>query len=127
MKSESASCSGVSDPLRPHGLYSPWDSLGQNTGVGSLSLLQGIFPTQELNRDLLHCMQILYQLSYQGKPFQSNGELSEGLSTYQFKQLKGENKKTRNDKHIPQVLCWQEIFFFLLICLLLCSLASSDR
>ena len=36
----------VSDSLRPHGLYSPWNSLGQNTGVGSLSFLQGIFPTQ---------------------------------------------------------------------------------
>ena len=38
----------------------------KNTGVGSLSLLQWIFLTQELNRDLLHCRQILYQLSYQG-------------------------------------------------------------
>ena len=38
------------------------------TGVGSLSLLKGIFPTQELNRGLLHCRQILYQLSYQGSP-----------------------------------------------------------
>ena len=38
----------------------------KNTGVGSLSLLQGIFPTQELNWALLHCRQILYQLSYQG-------------------------------------------------------------
>ena len=37
-----------------------------NTGVGSLSLLQGIFPTQELNRGLLHWRQILYQLSHQG-------------------------------------------------------------
>ena len=37
-----------------------------NTGVGSLSLLQGIFLTQELNRGILHCRQILYQLSYQG-------------------------------------------------------------
>ena len=36
----------MSDSLRPHGLYSPWDSPGQNTGVGSRSLLQGIFPTQ---------------------------------------------------------------------------------
>ena len=36
----------------------------KNAGVGSLSLLQGIFPTQELNRGLLHCTQILYQLSY---------------------------------------------------------------
>ena len=36
----------------------------ENTGVGSLSLLQGIFPTQGLNWGLLHCRQILYQLSY---------------------------------------------------------------
>ena len=36
----------------------------KNTGVGSLSLLQWIFPTQELNQGLLHCRQILYQLSY---------------------------------------------------------------
>ena len=40
----------------------------KNTGVGSLSLLQGIFPTQESNRGLLHCKQILYQLSYEGSP-----------------------------------------------------------
>ena len=39
-----------------------------NTGVGGLSLLQGIFPTQALNLGLLHCRQILYQLSYQGSP-----------------------------------------------------------
>ena len=36
----------VSDSLWPHGLYSPWNSPGQNTGLGSLSVLQGIFPTQ---------------------------------------------------------------------------------
>ena len=98
------SCSVVSNSLRLHGLYSPWNSLGQNTGVdsqfpspldlpnpgieprspslqadslpaeppgkpentgvGSLSLLQGIFPTQESNRGLRHCRRILYQLSY---------------------------------------------------------------
>ena len=39
-----------------------------NTGVGSLSLLQQIFPTQELNWGLLHCRWILYQLNYQGSP-----------------------------------------------------------
>ena len=39
-----------------------------NTGVGSLFLLQGIFPTQESNQGLLHCRQILSQLSYQGSP-----------------------------------------------------------
>ena len=41
----------------------------KNTGVSSLSLLQQIFPTQELNRGLLHCRRILYQLSYEGSPF----------------------------------------------------------
>ena len=66
--SESGSRSVVSDSLQPHGLYSPWNSQGQNTGVGSLSLLQGIFPTQELNQCLLHCRRTLYQLSYQGSP-----------------------------------------------------------
>ena len=58
----------VSKSLRPHGLYSPWNSPGQNTGVGSLSLLQGIFPTQGLNPGLPHCRWILYQLSHQGSP-----------------------------------------------------------
>ena len=43
---------------------SPWNSPGQNTGVDSLSLLQGIFPAQGLNQGLLHCRQILYQLSF---------------------------------------------------------------
>ena len=64
MKSESESCSVVSDSLQPHGLCSPWNSPGQNTGVGSLSLLQGIIPTQGSNTGLSHCSQILYQLSY---------------------------------------------------------------
>ena len=58
----------MSDSLRPHGLYSPWNSLGQKNGVGSLSLLQWIFPTQQSNWGPLHCRQILYQLSYQGSP-----------------------------------------------------------
>ena len=48
-------------PLR---LYSPWNSLGQNTGVAGLSRLQGIFPTQGSNPCLLHCRRILYQLNY---------------------------------------------------------------
>ena len=57
----------MSNSLQPHGLYCPWNSLGQNTRVGSLSLLQGIFPTQESNPGLPHCRQILCQLS-PGKP-----------------------------------------------------------
>ena len=103
-------------PLQPHGLYSPWNSPGQNTGMGSLSLLQEIFPTQglnpglttlqvdslpavpqekpkntgvgslsllqwisltqESNQGLLHCRQILYQLSIRE---------ALGLSCYQLK------------------------------------------
>ena len=47
-------------------LYSPWNSPGQNTAMGSLSLLQGIFPTQGSNPGLPHCRQILYQLSHRG-------------------------------------------------------------
>ena len=43
-------------------------SLGQDTGVGSHSLLQGIFLTRESNQDLLHCRRILYWLNYQGNP-----------------------------------------------------------
>ena len=66
-KSESESHSVMSDSLQPHGLYSPWNFPDQNTGVGSPSLLQGIFPTQGSNWGLLHCRWILYQLSYQGR------------------------------------------------------------
>ena len=57
------SLSVVTDSLRPHGLYNPWNSPGQNTREGSLSLLHEIFTTQELNQGLLHCRRILYQLS----------------------------------------------------------------
>ena len=65
------SSSVVSSSLQPHGLWParlvcPWNSPGQNTGEGSHSLLQGIFPTQGSNSGLPHCRQILYQLSHQG-------------------------------------------------------------
>ena len=65
---ESESLSAVFDSMRPHGLYSPWNSPGQNTGVGNPSLLQGIFPTQGSNPDLPHCRWILHQLSPKGSP-----------------------------------------------------------
>ena len=106
-ESESEGHSFMSDSLQPHDLYSPWNSAGQstrvgtfsspgdlpnpgieprsptlqadsfpvepqgkpkNTGVGSLSLFQRIFLTQELNQGLLYGRQILYQLSYLGSP-----------------------------------------------------------
>ena len=67
-KVASESRSVMSDSLRPQGLYSPWNSPGQNTGVGSLSLLHRICPTQESNPGLLLCRRIRYQLSHRGSP-----------------------------------------------------------
>ena len=54
--------------LEPARLLCLWNSPGQNTGVGSCSLLQGIFPTQGLTPGLPHCRRILYQLSHHGSP-----------------------------------------------------------
>ena len=71
VKVKSESRSVVSDSLQLHGLYSLWNSPGKNIGVGSLSFLQGIFPTQGSNPGLLHCWQILYQLSHKGSPKRS--------------------------------------------------------
>ena len=65
-KAESENRSVMSDSLQSHRLYSPWNSPGQNTGVSSSSLLQGIFPTQGLNPGLPHYRRILYQLSHKG-------------------------------------------------------------
>ena len=61
----SESLSVMSDSLLSHVLYSPWNSPAQTTGVGSLFLLQGIFPTQGSNPGLPHCRWILYQ----GSPY----------------------------------------------------------
>ena len=58
----------MSNSLGPHGLYSPWNSLGQNTEVDSLSLLQEIFPNLGLYPGLSHCGQILYQLNHKESP-----------------------------------------------------------
>ena len=68
VESGSENCSVVSYSLPLHGLHSPWNSLGQNTGEGRCSLLKGIFPTQGSNPGLPHCGQILYQLSHKGSP-----------------------------------------------------------
>ena len=59
----------MSDSLRPHGLYGPWNSPGQNIHVSSVSLLQGIFPTQESNPGLPQFWQILYQLRHKGNQY----------------------------------------------------------
>ena len=59
------------DPMdgNPPGSLCPWNSPSKNAGVGSHSLLQGIFPTQRPNPGLLHCRQTLYHLSHQGSPY----------------------------------------------------------
>ena len=85
LQSETESHSVMSDSLQPCGLYSPWNSPGQNSGVGNLSLLQRIFPTQGFYPDLLHCRQILYQLSHRG-------------STHAFKILQITNQDGESDK-----------------------------
>ena len=58
----------VSNSVQPQGLYSPSNSPGHNTGMGSHSLLQGTFPTKGSNPGLPHYRQILYQLSHEGSP-----------------------------------------------------------
>ena len=68
-KLESESHSVMSDPSWPYRLYSPWNSPGQNTELGSLSLLQGIFPTQGSNPGLPNCRQMdSLPAEPQGKP-----------------------------------------------------------
>ena len=74
----------MSYSLDPHGLYSPWNSPGHNTGVDSLSLLQGIFPSQGSNPGLPHCRWILYQLSYQGRQGSYQGRLFITIYFYFF-------------------------------------------
>ena len=71
----SQSCLTLCNPMdygQPHGLWnsldSSWNSPGQNTGVGTLFLLQGIFPIQRLNAGLPHCRWIPYQLSHKESP-----------------------------------------------------------
>ena len=58
----------LSHSLQHHELCSPWNSPSQNAGVGSLSLLQGIFSTLGLNPGLPHCRRVLYQQSHKGSP-----------------------------------------------------------
>ena len=64
------SCTTLCNPMdcSPARLLCPWDSTGENTGVGSHALLHRIFPTHGLNPCLLHCRLILYSLSRKGSP-----------------------------------------------------------
>ena len=74
------SCLTLCDPMH----YSPWNSPGQNPGVGSGSLLQGIFSTQGSNPGLLHCRWILYRLSHQESPLISGPSPDETASEASF-------------------------------------------
>ena len=100
----------------------PAESQGKpkNTGVGSLSLLQWIFPTQESNRGLLHCRWTLYQLSYQGSLVSPNSNLFPSIILTQSKSVlmvtmyiksfwsilsrKQTNKQTKNRKNILDIV-----------------------
>ena len=78
-------------------LYSPRNSPGQNTGVGSRSLLQGIFPTQGSNPGLPHCRWIFYQLSHKGSPVQTcNRDLLKG-GRCPLQITKPQNKQFKKD------------------------------
>ena len=86
--------------LRPHGLQPtrllrPWDSPGKSTGVGCHVLLQGIFPTWGLNPGLPHCRQMLYHLSHQGIPPQSN-EAEKACTKQRRPSATGKNKKVED-------------------------------
>ena len=78
-----------------------WNSPGQNTGVGSLSLLQEIFPNQGSNPGLPHCRQMLYQLSHKWSLYQNtNGifhELGQLILNFVWKQ-KTQNSQTNLEK-----------------------------
>ena len=89
----------LSDSLWPHGLYSPWNSPGQNTGVGSLSLLQVIVPTQGPNPGLPHCRCILHQLSHKGSPVWSPFTLLWALDCFQLHSFMFTIKLVPNNHH----------------------------
>ena len=101
----------MSNSLQLHGLCSPWNSPGQNTGMGNLSFFQGIFQSQGSNPSLPHCRPIVYQLSHKGSP-----RILEWV-TYPFSSGSSWSRnRTRvsciaggfftNDKGSPRILEW---------------------
>ena len=85
------------------GLYR--NSPGQNTGVGSLSVLQGIFPTQGSSPGLPHCRQILYQPSTQGKPNKRVHALQQKIF-YAATKTRCSKKKKKNKTPTTIELCY---------------------
>ena len=105
--------------LWPHGLYRPWNSPGQNTGGGSRSPLQGIFPTQGSNPSLLHYRWILYQLSHQESsiPFMSLSNPSQGFV----------DSFSNGDRFLPYPWDYSDFYTYLLECfnsLWFCTICS---
>ena len=82
------------ESVQLHILYNPWNSSGQNTGLGNCSLSQGIFPTQGSNPGLLHCKGILYQLSYQGRHI------------YIWLTVRRKSQSTEIDPELTELLEW---------------------
>ena len=80
----------------------------KNTGVGSLSLLQGIFLTQESNRGLLHCSWILYQLSYQGSPIAAEKPLGSPASDGPASAVLGDNTPTYTKRGSVLYVPWPD-------------------
>ena len=89
LSGETASHSVVSDSLRPHGLCSPWNSPGQNTGVGSLSLLQGNHPNPGIEPRSPALQADSLPAEPRGKPHLS-GEQAKSPSLYKKKVVDGE-------------------------------------
>ena len=102
MKAESESCSVMSNSFQSHILYNPWKSPGQDTGVSSHFLLQGIFPTQGSNPGLSYCRQILYQLIFQGSPKKTEHQRTDAFELWFWRRLLRVPWTARSNQSIPK-------------------------
>ena len=110
MQNESGSV--MADSLQPHGLSMEFSS--QNTGVGSLSLLQGIFLTQELNPGLLHSRQISLPAELQGKPLSEKNQQTWRHVNWDYHNVRTRKKRMKENEQFQRpsgcdqgYQCWQ--------------------
>ena len=87
----------------------PWNSLGQNTGLGSLFLLQGIFPKRGSNPGLLHCRQILYQLSHKESP----RILEWVVDWFDLLSVQGTLKSPLQHHNLKAIILWPSAYFMI--------------